>query len=293
MGKYLTFDIGGTDLKYGIIENHELVYSNKIPSEGEKGGIQILEKIVKLEKELNPNKDALGICVSSAGVINPFTGECVAAAFNIPGYIGTKIKDILEEKTGLKTWVLNDVNAMALAELNDGVAQELDNFFCMTVGTGIGGAIIIDKKMVWGHSYAAGEVGIHYTSKKENWENRGSSKTLVERAQKLNKNIKNGFEVFTLYDQGDKDMKKVVNRFYDDLSVGIANIIHILNPGAIVIGGGVTARGNKFINELKGHLYKYISKYYQENTKILIARYKNESQMIGAYYHFLDMEKKA
>lgn len=293
MGKYLTFDIGGTDLKYGIIENHELVYSNKIPSEGEKGGIQILEKIIKLEKELNPNKDALGICVSSAGVINPFTGECVAAAFNIPGYIGTKIKDILEEKTGLKTWVLNDVNAMALAELNDGVAQELDNFFCMTVGTGIGGAIIIDKKMVWGHSYAAGEVGIHYTSKKENWENRGSSKTLVERAQKLNKNIKNGFEVFTLYDQGDKDMKKVVNRFYDDLSVGIANIIHILNPGAIVIGGGVTARGNKFINELKVHLYKYISKYYQENTKILIARYKNESQMIGAYYHFLDMEKKA
>lgn len=293
MGKFLTFDIGGTDLKYGIIENDKLVYSNKIPSEGEKGGMQILDKIIKLEQELNPNKDVLGICISSAGVINPYTGECVAAAFNIPGYIGTEIKAILEEKTGLKTWVLNDVNAMALAELNDGVAISLDNFFCMTVGTGIGGAIIIDKKMVWGHSFAAGEVGIHYTSTKENWENRGSSKTLVERAKKLNPNVKNGFEVFSLYDQGDKDMTKMVNRFYNDLAVGIANIIHILNPGAIVIGGGVTARGEKFIEELKQHLYKYISKYYQENTQILIAKYKNESQMIGAYYHFKDMEKKA
>ena len=151
--RILTFDIGGTEIKYAICdENFNLTEKKSIPTNAHEGGKRIIERVLEIAKTVE-NIDRIGI--STAGQVDSINGRIIFATDSIPGYTGTEIKAIVEAETGLPTAVENDVNSAAIGEAVFGAAKGCDNFICLTYGTGIGGAIYLDGKLFTGNSFSA------------------------------------------------------------------------------------------------------------------------------------------
>lgn len=288
MRHFFVFDIGGTDIKYGVItQSGELVFKSMMPSRGAQGGRLILEDIITTVHQLKATYAGQGIAISSAGVINSKTGEVLSATNAILDFIGLNIIEILESALNLPVSVMNDVNSMALCEYHLGAGQHASSMIALTVGTGIGGAIVLNGQLIEGNGFSAGEFGLMQIEG-EIYEQIAATSSLVRAAkQQINASIENGVAVFKLFDEGHPIAKQIVHQFYQNLSIGIANIAYAFNPEVIVIGGGITARPS-FIEELNAYVYPRLSDHLCQYTRIQAAKFKNDAGMIGAFYHFLN-----
>ncbi|HKL60805.1 MAG TPA: ROK family protein [Acholeplasma sp.] len=289
MNHFLVFDIGGTEIKYGVINQlGKLVFKSKMPSRGPQGGKYILDDIVTTSKALIPEYNPQGIAVSSAGVINSNTGEVLSATNTIINYIGMNVVDYLGSRLDLPVSIMNDVNSMALCETNLGAAKGSKFTVALTIGTGIGGAIVVNNQLIEGIGYNAGEFGLMKVES-DNFETIAATSALVRNAQIIFGNqIQNGIDVFELYDQQNEDAIKLVNDFYFNLSEGIANLTFAFNPDVIVIGGGITGRPT-FVDELSTHVMNRLTPHLRKYTTIKAAHYKNDAGMIGAFFHFINL----
>ncbi len=288
MRYFFVFDIGGTEIKYGVINsNGDLVAKDRMPSRGSLGGKFILDDITTVTRLLKLSYPVEGIAISSAGVINSDTGEVLSATNAIQDYIGMNIITYLHTRLNLPISVMNDVNSMALCEYHKGAAMDSKSMVALTVGTGIGGAILINGQLLQGQGYSAGEFGLMRIESKE-YETIASTSSLVRLAQKrIDETIQTGIDVFRLYDSNHPVAIELVNQFYDYLSIGIANIAYAFNPEIIVIGGGITGRST-FITELNKFVIPKLNDHLQKHTNIKAATFKNDAGMIGAFYHFLN-----
>ena len=288
MKHYLAFDIGGTQIKYGIVSEDGDILSHWImDTEAQFGGRAIIDKVIAAGKTIMADYPVSGIAISTAGQVNFRTGTIVAAGETIPDYTGVEIKKLVSEAIGLPVAVRNDVDCAALGELWLGNHQ-CSNFIALTVGTGIGGAIVIDGKMYTGHSFSAGEWGYMLVDG-EPFEKNASMSGLIRFANHYKgKRQWTGKEIFDLYDQGDEQIHKAVRQFYRYLAIGISNLIYIFNPEKVIIGGGITARGEKYLQEVQVEINNYLLPSFQKNTEVVLARLSNHAGMIGAVYHFMD-----
>ena len=160
MKQYICIDIGGTEIKHGVLdENGKFLAKDKVPTEAFKGGPALLKKVLGIAADYLKYWKAEGICVSTAGMVDVEKGEIFYSAPLIPEYAGTKIKAGMEEEFGLPCEVENDVNCAGLAEAVSGAAAGAQSALCLTVGTGIGGCIIIGGRVYHGWSGSACEVG--------------------------------------------------------------------------------------------------------------------------------------
>ena len=147
MKNYLAFDIGGTEIKYGVInEDYAIIIKGSFPSKGPIGGTYILDDIISKASELKSYNPA-GIAISSAGVVNSVTGEILSATNTIVDYIGMNVIQYINQRTNLPVSILNDVNSMALCESTLGAVKGAKIAIALTVGTGIGGSIIINNRV--------------------------------------------------------------------------------------------------------------------------------------------------
>lgn len=149
--RILCFDVGGMSIKYSIIENDsDIIKVKSIPTRVTKDTNYILEDILKvIEEKLKRDRiDKIGI--STAGVVDNKKGEVIFAGPTIPNYSGTKFKEIIENKFRIPCYVENDVNAAAYGEYRYSKLE--GSMVCLTIGTGVGGAIIIDNKIYEGLS---------------------------------------------------------------------------------------------------------------------------------------------
>ncbi len=287
----LSFDIGGTFIKYGVIDDHmSFLKKSMIETQAHLGGHHIISQIIRLSNQLKQAYPPIdGIAISSAGVIEPFQGIVLSATDAIPDYIGINIKQMVEQGTQLMTTVENDVNCAALAEsrLADCPTDEL---IALTVGTGIGGAIIHSGHLVRGHAFSAGEWGKMYITGKH-FEKLASINALIQDAKDHDLMVSDGESLFKMYDQGNIIAHAVVHRFYHFLSLGIANLIFTLNPKVIVIGGGISNRKEKFIEEITQTLRLHLPSYYIDHVEIRLPKYFNDAGMLGAYLHHKDTKK--
>jgi predicted NBD/HSP70 family sugar kinase len=287
----LAFDIGGTYIKYGLInEKEHIIEKKQIPTLASQGGISIMSRIIEIIKKMQEHHSITGIAISSAGVIDPYLGIVLSTTDTMPGYTGTHIKEIIESKTNFFTTVENDVNCAALAEAKYS-KPPLTDFIAMTIGTGIGGAIVSNKEIFHGSSYSAGEWGRLMIDGKQ-YEKQASITSLIEYAKENGLDVKEGLDVFNLYDQNHPVAKIVVEHFYNRLAVGIVNLIYSFNPKVIVIGGGISHRGDQFIDELNLALEKQLDPYFMKSLSIRLATKKNDSGMLGAYIHHQNLAKK-
>ena len=160
MKKYVSIDIGGTAIKYGLVnEKGEILESSQMKTEAHKGGPSILEKAVKIVERYVQKENICGICISTAGMVDVEKGEIFYSAPLIPNYAGTKFKETMEAKFQIPCEVENDVNCAGLAEYASGAAMGSKVSLMLTIGTGIGGCMILNGEVYHGFSGSACEVG--------------------------------------------------------------------------------------------------------------------------------------
>lgn len=288
---FAAVDIGGTAIKYGTVsETGEVLSSYQTPTEAEKGGKALVKKVIVLiDTLINDNKDIAGIGISTAGVVDSKKGEVLFANENLPGYIGTQWKKILEDRYHLGVCVNNDVNAAALAEAWIGAAKGEKNFFCTTVGTGVGGAIIINGKLHEGANFRAAEIGYLNTTGAAGWyEKKASTSALVRNLkERTGDDDVDGKVAFIRARQKVGDYEKILDEWVEELAKGFANIIYLFDPGLIVIGGGVSKERDYFMDKIMKCLSKYTMESFLKGTHIKPAECGNNAGMIGAVSGFV------
>ena len=277
--RILCFDIGGTAIKYALIENDNLkdVKINKIPTRKEKDKNYILRDVLDVIESYD-NLDCIGI--STAGVVDSEKGEIIFAGPTIPGYIGTNFKKAIKDRFNLECFVENDVNSAAIGEYFYGSYK--GNVFCLTVGTGVGGAFIQNGTLYKGASQKAGEIG-YLPLNGGKYQEFASTTYLTDTvSEKLGKKV-DGLYIFENAKKGDKLCKEAIDELIDNLSEGILNIIYILNPNTLIIGGGITAQKEYLENRIKQSIKnKLIDSSFEPD--ICLAKLENGAGIYGIYY---------
>ena len=292
MKKYIAIDIGGTAIKYGIVsEAAEIEYKNSIKTEAWKGGPSILEKVIELVEQLCEciSEKISGLCISTAGMVDDKSGTIFYASQLIPNYIGTQFKKVLEEKFQIPCEVENDVNCAGLAEYMSGAAQGCKVVTMLTIGTGIGGCLILDGKIFHGSSYSACEVG-YMKIDNSDFQTLGAARILTKNVAKEkgeSEDIWTGYKIFEEAKKGDMICQKAIENMVDILGKGIANICYIINPGVVVLGGGIMAQEEYLNDMLQKAVKRYLLETIGDNTRIVFAKHKNDAGMLGAFYNFL------
>lgn len=289
MKHYIAFDIGGTMIKYGILEEEgTLLFADSFQTEAENGGKAIITRVCQKVLEAKKKWKLSGIAISTAGMVDEKAGVILYANDNIPGYTGTRVKQIVEEYCQLPCEVENDVCCAALSEQKVGSAKGSNLCLCITVGTGVGGAIIYNGKIFHGFSHSAGNLGYMNVFGK-NFESIASSKALVETV-KQQKGIKDesfdGRAVFELAMQNDLVCKEAIQKLCDVLTYGIANACCIINPQVIVLGGGIMEQKDYLEDMLQSGLDKYLPDAIRKHTKLTFAKNGNHAGLLGAYYNW-------
>lgn len=291
MKKYICIDVGGTEIKYGIIsEDGDFLKQSRTSTEAEKGGPYLVEKIETIiSQELNTDSAISGIGISSAGMVDSRQGKIIYANSNIPNYTGTEIKKCLENKFHLPCEVENDVCCAGIAEYICGAAQRSSPVLCLTVGTGIGGCILVDGKVVHGYSCCAGSIGYFHMPDQKRFEEIGSASALVQKvaAQKKQQAAEwNGKRIFAEAMAQDEICIQAIDEMVDVLGLGIANATYLLNPEVIVLGGGIMRQEEYLLPRIQKALEKYLIPVIASKTKLRVAIHYNEAGMLGAFYHF-------
>ena len=287
----LAIDIGGTMIKYGLVSSDgEILSTDKIETEAEKGLENILNKIDNIFKRYKEN-NPVGIAVSGTGQINGMIGKVIGGNPIIPNWIGANLVKILEEKYNLPAVLENDVNCVALGEKWIGAGKDLSNFICLTIGTGIGGGIILNNQLFRGENFVAGEFG-HILIKKGEFEQFASTTALIRLVKERTGKILNGKEIFDLEKKEIVEYQEVISEWIENLTDGLSSIIYCFNPANIILGGGVIGQGEPLINRIKNSLFKKIGSQFKEKLNIIQAKLGNNAGMIGASYLLLEKFNK-
>lgn len=269
-------DLGGTNIKAGIVDRkgriaHRLV----IPTEAYRGGNIILERcrttietLKNYAKELQ--LELLGVGIGSAGQINSANGVVMGATTNLPGWAGMRLGEYLSSWLGLPVVVDNDANAMAVGEAWVGAGRSWQHFACVTLGTGIGGSLIINGKPYRGQDGYAGEIGHHVIKdggydcncgKTGCWEQYASVSALMRMAREQENSVTSytsSENLFSRAREGDYVSIEIIERYSRYIAIGLANLVHIHNPQGIVIGGAVTVQGDFLFVRIRKHLERCV-----------------------------------
>ena len=282
MDKYICLDIGGTAIKYGLADSRGRLFNkDSLPNVIAKDGVDaFLEQVLRLIGSYQKYFKIQGAAISMAGMINPRTGEVLHAAPHFPGLTGTNLVQLVARKLQLPCWVENDVNAAAMGEYWLGNGRGAKSLFCITIGTGIGGAFVLDGKLWPGHSCTAGEVGQAKLGGRLHWEDAASVTAL------------NGKILCEMVRHGDKPLHRLLRETVHQWATGIAAICYLLNPQRVILGGGIMAQQDLLEPMLQDSLKKELLPVVLDKTTVAFAGLGNDAGLIGALYNFLAREKK-
>ena len=294
MKKYVVIDIGGTMIKYGIVDqNGSLIRKNKIPTEAELGGPGILSKVIKIIDEYQDIYLLSGICLSSAGMVDSEKGEIFYSGPSIPNYAGTEYKKILEKRYSIPCEIENDVNCAGIAEVISGSAKGSRSTLCLTIGTGNGGCFLIDSEVFHGYSNSACEVG-YLPMGQASFQELASTTTLVKNVAKTHGDSSiewDGYRIFEEAKAGNQKCIDAIDQMSDFLGQGIATICYVINPQTVVLGGGIMVQEVFLKNRIERALYKYLLPTIAEKINLTFAHHGNDAGMLGAFYHFMNRQR--
>ena len=306
---YLGIDIGGTSVKIGLVnENGEVLKSNNYSVSFDNYNTPIFETVKKSIKVFLQDNNILenslsGIGVSATGQVNSNYGVIVGVGGNIKNWCGTEIKKELEEIYKVKTTVINDANSMVIGEKWVGKAKGYNNVIGITIGTGVGGGIIVDSKILLGNIGIAGELGhfsIDANGKKCTCGNIGCYEQYASMTALIKEVIKeydvisnllpkkeeiNGKYIFEELDKGNIKIKEIVDKWIENIGKGLVSLTHIFNPEIILIGGAVSKQENLFINPLRKYVLSHVMEKFGETLKLEAAQLENNAGLVGAVYY--------
>ncbi|MBE5904478.1 MULTISPECIES: ROK family glucokinase [Pseudobutyrivibrio] len=309
MAKYgFGLDLGGTTCKCGLFTNEgELLDKWEVPTDTSNGGVNILKNLAATVKEKMAEKNISADDVSGVGIgiPGPVSGDGVVnRCVNLGWGVFNVEKEFSDELGGIKVKAGNDANVAALGEAWMGAAKEYSSSVMVTLGTGVGGGVIINDEIITGAAGAAGEIGhirVNYTEEMTcGCGNHGCleqycSATGIARLAKIRlamnedesglraiptENI-DAKAVFDEAKKGDVVAKEVVKRACEYLAQGLQVISAVVNPEAFVIGGGVSKAGQILIDEVE-YRFNQIAFHGCRNTKIILATLGNDAGIYGA-----------
>lgn len=303
MNVRLGIDLGGTFIKAGIVDKKaKILASFKYPTEAHKGADTVksnLSEVYNHLLEISHKKKykPLSLGIGSPGTISQPNGLVTDATPNITGWRGTILTRIFG-KTAIPVYADNDANVVALAEFLVGFKGRYKNMIFITVGTGIGGGLIIDGKLHRGSHYAAAELGhitIKHDGKKCKCGLRGclevyaSVPNMMKRARywarQSGSKIKPDItpeQLFDLYKKGNRIAKWTIIENTGYLGAGLGSLANIINPEIVVVGGGFSGTGNEYIRLIREEIKKRAFEAVTNKLKVVKARLGNNAGFVGA-----------
>lgn len=280
-------DVGGTNIKIGIFKNNQLINKYFIETKKETS-VSVIEQIIE---ELNKIKKEYDFVKVGLGLPGPVVNGVVLGAQNINWFEKVELKKIIEEKfQGVEIEVYNDANAAALGEFRFGSGKEYNSIVFVTLGTGIGGGIILNGQLIEGATGSAGEIGhlcIDSLNKRSCtcglsgcFEQYASATGISKTGEEIIGRKLQCKDIFELALKGDLKAKEVIEKTIDYLSTGLALICNTINPEAVIIGGGVSSGLSPYIEQIKQKFNKKAF-YSVRNTEIKLAVMLNDAGIYG------------
>ncbi|WP_112181863.1 MULTISPECIES: ROK family protein [Paraliobacillus] len=292
---YLCFDVGGTNVKYGILTAEgEFIKKSSYPTRKETAD-QFIADMVNVIETITATNVIEKIAISFPGFINPSTGfAALAGAIDVLD--GTNIRTLLSQKTSLPIIIENDANCATLAEKHSGNAINCNDFICMTIGTGIGGGIFINGEIVHGHAFQAGEFGLMTVNGLDNgYQNLhdiASTSALINNYKEIKKiDQETRIEGEIVFEDAlvNPEVEAMLDRWFSYVSAGIFNLVATLNPEKILIGGAISVREDLYerINDKLKQIYNW------KDIKVPIeaCHHHNNAGLLGALFKAVQTEQ--
>ena len=283
----LALDIGGTAIKSALVTSDGVrTQRRETKSEGNKGGAVLMNNAIALTGSYS---DFDRIAISVTGQVHPEDGSILFANDNVPHFTGTRVRDIFEQRFGVPVTVMNDVNAAALGEAYFGAATEEHDFVCLTYGTGVGGAIVMNRQIYTGSTGSAGEFGHLIThpngipcvcGQQGCYEQYASTSALLRKGAERGADYSESRGIFRLRNSGDPIAQDLVEAWIHEVALGLVSICHIFNPSCLVLGGGILQEPN-LINEINSHLLPMLIPSFR-NVILRAACLGNDAGLMGA-----------
>ncbi|MBB6454269.1 glucokinase [Salirhabdus euzebyi] len=310
---YIGCDIGGTSVKLAIIKEDGVIFDKwEIPTNSMNNGESIPKDISNSIKEKMKNhaisiEEINGIGAGAPGYVDVPNG-IVIEAVNI-GWKDYHLKKELEELLHVPVFVLNDANLAALGENWLGAGQGSDNLIAVTLGTGVGGGIVVNGEVINGSNGTGGEIGHIIVTPNEGYLCNCGRKGCIETYASATGFVKQGLEaienglettlsetlqlsgkltskdIFEHAKNGDNVSKQIIEKNADLLGLMLANLAVTTDPDKIIIGGGVAKAGNQLLTPLKAAFSKFVLGKINETCEIFIAQLGNDAGVVGGAYY--------
>lgn len=290
MKKYLCVDVGGTSIKMAVLDEDGQIYEAKkvkVPP-------TIEDMYQVIVDEFCSHQSLKGVALSMPGAVDSEKG--VIGGSSAIDYIhGPHIKEDLENRLNVPVEMENDANCAALAEVWKGAASDVQDCCFIVSGTGIGGAVVKDRRIHKGEHLHGGEFGYMIaqfdfdTHEMYTWSDVGSTMAVVRgvaREKGVDVSSLDGKEIFDHY-HDDPIYEKYVDKYYYVLANGIYNLQYAYDPQKIVIGGGISIRED-LLDEVNQRLDVIFSRFTHAKIRpvVLTCQYHNDANLLGALYHF-------
>lgn len=290
MKTYLGIDLGGTNVRVAKVNRDGKVLEEiKRPSLAQQGPEKVMQNMMEMIREISDYSQCSGIGVGVPGPVDTREGKMLMAT-NLPGFENYPIAKNLSDEFHMPAYLDNDANVAGLAEALVGAGKGLPVVYYVTISTGIGGALIVDGKVVSGKNGHAGEIGniiIDRNRKKYNHlnvgaiENEASGVSITRYGkEQLGEGIKHAGNVFDLAKQGNARAIQIVENMTLDLAMMFSVIAHVVDPWMFVIGGGMMQSSDAFLEQVKEKFRNFVH-VGMRNTVFVEAKLE-EPGIIGA-----------
>lgn len=285
MQQVIGIDLGGTAIKLGrFTADGKCLQSITVDTPQPATPEAVLSKIVEAIAQIDPDNQSIAIGVGTPGPADA-AGRVAKVAINLVGWQDVPLADWLEAKTGKPTILANDANCAGLGEAWLGAGRNFQHLILLTLGTGVGGAIIIDGKLFVGHQGAAAELGLITLNPDGptcNSGNQGSLEQYASISAIRRRTGKEPAELGKLAENADIEALTFWQEYGKDLGIGLTSLIYVLTPQAVIIGGGVSASFQYFLPAMQAEIEKRVLPTSRLGLQILPAELGNSAGMVGA-----------
>lgn len=278
-------DLGGTAIKLGRFSpDGTCLQSLNVPTPQPATPEIVLAAMVDAIARVDPARKAVAIGVGTPGPADA-AGRIAKVAINLTNWYDIPVAEELEAKTGLPTIIANDANCAGLGEAWLGAGKRFKNFILLTLGTGVGGAIILDGKLFVGHQGAAGELGLITLNPDGppcNSGNQGSLEQYVSVAAIRRRTGLEPAQLGAMAEAGNPEALTFWHNYGKDLGAGLASLVYVLAPEAIAIGGGVCASAKFFFPAALAEIERRVLASSRVGLQLVCAELGNQAGIVGA-----------
>ncbi|MCT4647944.1 MAG: ROK family protein [Carboxylicivirga sp.] len=302
MNYAIGIDLGGTNIKYALVAEDGSIHNESLkPTQANEGRDVVINNIAVCCEELIEYAAAQDLEVSGIGLGTPGiidNGLVLGGAENLPEWESLPLGGLLSRRLNKPVFVENDANMMGLAEVRFGAADNVDDAVFLTIGTGVGGAMVLNGELYGGHRNRGAELG--HVMVDPNGETcecgavgcleahasvtaliRDYKQALVDDCKAIPE-VVDGKYIVQNYKKGEAIAHKILCRHFDYLAMGVAGFVNVFSPQKVIIGGGLSEAGDFYIEEIKKRALKLAMKETSVFTQVVKATLGNKAGFIGA-----------